>query len=161
MSAWRPAAANSLVWKEVMLTGNSSHAFEEQITDLQGAVAGLDLQEGTETSLEQKLVEASSALARGERDQGGQRLAEGGVFLFRRACDCGIESLLPHERLFALVKHGEMWRHLRLEREALQEVADRLGGVLRVPAFLLIVVTIAFAAMLAWSGATLGTAARR
>ena len=30
-----PAAANSLVWKEVALTGNSGHEFEEQITDLQ------------------------------------------------------------------------------------------------------------------------------
>ena len=30
------AAANSLVWNEVALTGNTSHDFEEQITDLQG-----------------------------------------------------------------------------------------------------------------------------
>lgn len=30
------AAANSLVWNEVALTGNTSHDFEEQITNLQG-----------------------------------------------------------------------------------------------------------------------------
>ena len=30
-----PAAANSLVWKEVALSGNSAHEFEEQITGLQ------------------------------------------------------------------------------------------------------------------------------
>lgn len=30
-----PAAANSLVWKEVPLSGNSAHEFEEQITGLQ------------------------------------------------------------------------------------------------------------------------------
>jgi hypothetical protein len=30
-----PAAANSLVWNEVALTGNTSHDFEEQITGLQ------------------------------------------------------------------------------------------------------------------------------
>ena len=29
------AAANSLVWNEVALTGNTSHDFEEQITGLQ------------------------------------------------------------------------------------------------------------------------------
>lgn len=34
-----PAAANSLVWKEVALTGNSGHEFEEQITDLQPFLA--------------------------------------------------------------------------------------------------------------------------
>jgi hypothetical protein len=40
---------------------------EEQITDFQGAVTGLGLEEGTEMSFEQKLAAASSALARGER----------------------------------------------------------------------------------------------
>ncbi len=30
-----PAAAHGLIWKEVALTGNSSHDFEEQLTDLQ------------------------------------------------------------------------------------------------------------------------------
>ena len=30
------AAANGLIWKEVALTGNSSHEFEEQLTELQG-----------------------------------------------------------------------------------------------------------------------------
>ena len=34
-----PAAANSLVWNEVALTGNTSHDFEEQITNLQGFLA--------------------------------------------------------------------------------------------------------------------------
>jgi len=34
-----PAAATSFVWHEVSLTGNSSAAFEEQITDLQGFLA--------------------------------------------------------------------------------------------------------------------------
>jgi SAM-dependent methyltransferase len=33
------AAANSLVWKDVPLAGNSSHSFEEQITDLQPFLA--------------------------------------------------------------------------------------------------------------------------
>jgi hypothetical protein len=36
LTARSPAAAHSLIWKEVALTGNSSHEFEEQITDLQG-----------------------------------------------------------------------------------------------------------------------------
>jgi hypothetical protein len=34
-----PAAANSLVWNEVALTGSTSHDFEEQITNLQGFLA--------------------------------------------------------------------------------------------------------------------------
>jgi hypothetical protein len=39
LTARSPAAAHSLIWKEVALTGNSSHEFEEQITDLQGFLA--------------------------------------------------------------------------------------------------------------------------
>jgi hypothetical protein len=34
-----PAAANSMVWREVALTGNSAHGFEEQINDLQPFLA--------------------------------------------------------------------------------------------------------------------------
>jgi SAM-dependent methyltransferase len=35
LTAKSPVAAQSLLWKEVALTGNSSHDFEEQLTDLQ------------------------------------------------------------------------------------------------------------------------------
>ena len=34
-----PAAANSMVWREVALTGNSAHGFEEQINDLRPFLA--------------------------------------------------------------------------------------------------------------------------
>ena len=56
-------------------TGNSASASfmvtvngaEEQVTDLQDDVTGLDLQEGTETSLQQKLAAAQAALAGGQQ----------------------------------------------------------------------------------------------
>ena len=39
LSPKSPAAAQSMIWKDVALTGNSSHEFEEQLTDLQGFLA--------------------------------------------------------------------------------------------------------------------------
>jgi hypothetical protein len=44
-------------------------------------------------------------------------------------------------------------------RDPVGEVAFRLGGVMRVPGFALVTITILFAALLAWCGATLGVAA--
>jgi hypothetical protein len=46
-------------------------------------------------------------------------------------------------------------------RDPLGDVAVRLGGVLRVPGFTLVLITISFAALLAWSGATLGATVKR
>lgn len=56
--------------------GNTAHAAfrvtvkgaQQQITDFEGEVAGLDLQDGTETSLEQKLDAALRSLGSGQRD---------------------------------------------------------------------------------------------
>ncbi len=39
LSPKSPAAAQSMIWKEVALRGNSSHEFEEQLTDLQSFLA--------------------------------------------------------------------------------------------------------------------------
>ncbi len=45
-------------------------------------------------------------------------------------------------------------------RAPIGQVANRLGGVFHIPAVALLAVTIAFAALLAWCGATLGTVVR-
>ncbi len=39
LSPKSPAAAQSMIWKDVALSGNSSHEFEEQLTDLQSFLA--------------------------------------------------------------------------------------------------------------------------
>jgi hypothetical protein len=46
-------------------------------------------------------------------------------------------------------------------RDPVGEVAVRLGEVMRVPAFGLVAITLAFAGMLAWSGSTLAVGVRR
>jgi hypothetical protein len=46
-------------------------------------------------------------------------------------------------------------------RDPVGDVAVRLGSVMRVPGFALVAITIAFAALLAWSGATIGATIRR
>ena len=47
---------------------------EQQITDFEGEVAGLDLQDGRETSLEQKLDGVLRALGNGQRDAAAGQL---------------------------------------------------------------------------------------
>ncbi len=78
---------------------------------------------------------AQRKLAR-HRDDRAERVTERAVPVLCGARDHRVEGRLAQQRLPALVKHGEMRRHLRFEREALQQaLAEAVNGVDLEPAF--------------------------